>query len=552
MSGGQPTPAAPVPTSRPAAADGLPQVQRSHSLAAADAIIVRGFRFAGNTVVSDDDLDGVARAARAQYKAQGQALTIEQLERIRQALSAHYVALGYVNSGAILPDQTVDDGVVRFVIVEGELSEIEIRSLDAAGGRLRLRDEYVESRVRAGITTPLNVNTLRDTLELLRQDRNVRRVSAVLAPGTAPGKSSLELGIEEAPLFEMGLSFNNHHTPSAGAERLEAFIDVLGPLGRGDNLAMNFDITEGGFDEMDWAGFDQFFVHYDLPVTASGTTLAFDIERSDELVIEQPFQLLDIANESSSFGVTVRHPIYRKPNHELGIFVSGAYRTSESTLLDEPFPFEPGATNGEMNVAVLRLGADYLRSRRKSAWSARSTFSIGTGWFGATDNPDGAPDSQFLAWLGQVNYVRRLGDTGSSLSLRGAAQLAEDALPSLEKFTIGGFDTVRGYRENRLVRDSGLIASAELRLPLAGAPMRDGRSIVELVPFIDAGYGEDHSPATLGEKNFISSIGVGVVATPVRHLHMEVFYGYPFEKFPEDDDLQDEGIHFAVSYSIEF
>jgi len=546
-------PPATMPASQPAS-DGLPAVVRDGSIAAVDAVVVRGFRFTGNSAIGDRELDKVARAARAPYQSQGKALTLEQLERIRQALSTRYVERGYVNSGAILPDQTVADGIVQFDIVEGTLSKIEVRPLvtDGKRKRLRLREDYLERRLRAGTGDPLDVNELRDTLQLLRQDPNVRRVNATLEPGLSPGESVLGVSVEEAPLVEAGLSFNNHHTPSAGAERFEALFDVRSPLGIGDHLAANFDLTEGGFDEMAWSGLDQFAVHYALPITASGTTLAFDVQRSDELVIEQPFQLLDITSESNSFSLTLHHPLYRTPTRELGVFVSGAYRTSETSLLGERFSFEPGAINGEMDITVVRLGAEYVHARRSDSWAVRSTFSIGTDWFGATDNPSGIPDSQFFAWLGQANYVRRLGNEGALLSLRGAAQLAEDALPSLEKFAIGGYDTVRGYRENRLVRDSGVIGSVELRLPLAAAPMRDGRSIVELVPFVDAGYGRDRSFGLPGEKEFISSIGTGIVASPVRHLHMEVFYGYPFEKFAEDDDLQDLGIHFAIVYSREF
>ncbi|MCG8125444.1 MAG: hypothetical protein N0E55_16025, partial [Candidatus Thiodiazotropha taylori] len=73
------------------------------------------------------------------------------------------------------------------------------------------------------------------------------------------------------------------------------------------------------------------------------------------------------------------------------------------------------------------------------------------------------------------------------------------------------------------------------------------------IPFFDYGRSWDrddnlttHSAATL------TSIGVGLTARPMDDLYMELFYG---KQLKDDDyqagqehDLQDEGIHFSVSY----
>ena len=72
------------------------------------------------------------------------------------------------------------------------------------------------------------------------------------------------------------------------------------------------------------------------------------------------------------------------------------------------------------------------------------------------------------------------------------AQISADPLLSIERFAIGGRDTVRGYRENQLVRDSGVVASAELRIPLWRDSLR--RPLLELVPFMDYGTGWNDGP----------------------------------------------------------
>jgi hemolysin activation/secretion protein len=537
-----------APATRPATGWTLPPVEPDQGFAAVDALEVRGFRFTGNDAIGSRELNEVAARARRQFTSA--TLTLEQLERIRQSLTTHYVGRGYINSGAILPDQTVSDGIIHFEIVEGRLSAVEIATHAANPRRRpRLRERYVAERI--SVTPPLKLDRLGDQLELLRQDPSLRQISAELQPGFALGESILKVDVVEAPLIGAELSFNNHHTPSSGAERFDAFVELRNPTGLGDALSFTYGITEGGWDEMRWAGDNAFGIGYTVPLTARGTTLALDYQRSDELVIEQPFAGLDIASVSDSFSLTLRHPVRRSPTREFAMFASAAYRTSETFLAGEPFSFEPAAQDGRIDLAVLRLGAEYTAARRVAALSLRGSVNVGSDAFGATDNPDGIADGQFVYFLGQAGYVHRLGDTGTRLALRGAFQLAGDSLPSLEQFPIGGHDSVRGYRENRLVRDSGVYGAIELHLPLPG-PSREGRSIWELVPFVDAGYGEDRDRDGLDETNFISSVGLGIVASPIKLLLIEVFYGYPFEKFPNSDDLQDEGLHFAVRLRHEF
>lgn len=48
---------------------------------------------------------------------------------------------------------------------------------------------------------------------------------------------------------------------------------------------------------------------------------------------------------------------------------------------------------------------------------------------------------------------------------RAAAQLTPDSLLPLEQFSVGGIATVRGYGQNQLVTDNGVLGSLEVRLP---------------------------------------------------------------------------------------
>jgi hemolysin activation/secretion protein len=61
-------------------------------------------------------------------------------------------------------------------------------------------------------------------------------------------------------------------------------------------------------------------------------------------------------------------------------------------------------------------------------------------------------------------------------------QLTPDSLLSLERFSMGGVDTVRGYRQNQLVADNGILGSVEVRVPLTSDPR-----VLQLAPFFEIG-----------------------------------------------------------------
>ena len=532
----------------------LPPVQAQPGDAgeAALAVTVTKFRFTGNTVISDREL------AKAVEGYVGRPLTIEMLEQARVAVTEYYIRKGYINSGARLPDQEIDKGVVTFDVVEGRLNEI---NLTQSGGEDkarrprpgRLNPEYVKGRIRRGADGPLNIVRLNDQLELLRQDRNVQRINAELRPGLVPGESYLDVTVVERNPLHGGFRFSNSRPPSVGAEQLDAFASHGNLTGNGDLLALRYGITQGGFEEMEFAGADDFSVDYVIPVTPADTTVALNYTRSNAPVVEETFQDLDISSESDSVSLTVRQPFFRRTRNlrstEAAVFGTFAYRDNQTFLLGEPFSFSPGAEDGRSAVAAIRFGQDFTTSGQRDALSLRSTFSLGTTWLGATKSgQDDLPDGQFISWLGQVQYVRLIPRTDSRAVVRVGGQLTRDPLLSIEQFSIGGIDTVRGYRENQLVRDVGVAGSVEAYVPLLRG--RGGASVLDLVPFVDVGYGRNVNDEPPAET--LSSVGVGLQFAPNEHLSAQIFYGYALN--PVDvgrhKDLQDRGISFSVTWLV--
>lgn len=500
--------------------------------------VLRDVTFEGNTVLTDEQLNEVAAPFI------GQPVAAEQLEDLRQRLTRLYIDAGYINSGAVLPDQAVVEGRVKYLIVEGELSEITVV------GNERMRSSYLEDRIALDAGPPLNVNDLQERLRILLDDPLVERVDAELGPGLRPGESELRVRVEETSPFQVNLEIANDRPPSVGAVQGRAQLVGRNWTGLGEITSLSISKTEGLRDIQGQIG---------VPVTPWDTRLIFLVGDTDSEVVEEPFNVIDVESRSRDYEFTLRQPVYRAPGQELAAGLTFARRESETFLLGEPFSFAEGVEDGRSVVSVFRGVVDWLDRSQDQVIALRSTFSGGIDVLGATINPSPVPDGRFFSWLGQVQLVRRF-DVAEVRNIRivtrGEAQLTDDRLLPLEKFAIGGADTVRGYRENFLVRDNGWDASVELRVPVFELPipfvpseLEDGR--VDIAPFFDIGQSwnsevEDPDPKT------ISAVGIGLRWAPIRNVLASLYVGFRLKDVedPTDWDLQDDGIHFSIRTSL--
>src|ERR1043166_6374145 len=258
----------------------------SGKLGSAARLFVRGFHFEGNSAFSSEKLAEVT----GPYT--NREITSGELEEARRAVTLHYINHGYVNSGAVLPDQTPTNGIVTIRVVEGHVSRIEVR------GNHWLRDGFITRRVQRWDGPPLNVNELKEGLQLLRQIPNVRQVNAELKPGAAPGEGVLDVRVADQQPFRVGLQADNHRPPSVGAEQISLIASDLNLTGHSDPLSVRYGIANSGEGSFGFSGFDNLEASYALPLNRYDTTVGVQGSRLDTSIVEEPFANLDIASET--------------------------------------------------------------------------------------------------------------------------------------------------------------------------------------------------------------------------------------------------------------
>jgi hemolysin activation/secretion protein len=488
---------------------------------------VQSIVFRGNTAIPTGELDAVA----APYR--GRLVSVAEIEELRQALTRYYVERGYINSGALLEPDSAPQ-TLTYRIVEGRISSIRIHGL---GG---LDEAYIADRLVRDGDGPANIDLLRERFQLLLGDPLIARMNARLIPGEQPGEAILDIDVVRNRPYQVTAFFNNYHTPAIGSE----FVGVTGSLanltGRGDRLDLLYqDSTE--FSSGGWGG-----VAWSVPLNYSGTSLNLQAQRIESAVVEYPLSALNIRDTLDIYDVGLSQFLVQSLRQTLSVGVDASYRRDYTTLLGEPFSFVPSEPSGTTRATTLRLWQEYTYRLIDQVLALRSTFSF------VHNNAQAIPglppttsvtDSHYWYWLGQAQYARQVIDNGAQVVLRGAAQATSGNLLPLDQIPIAGVYEVRGYRENQIVSDKGVILNAEFHYPVLQEP-RNGAGLW-LIPFYDWGRGKNQNVAatTLSSAGLAARFnwkGIEIdVSKAWRLIHPAVLDSL-------HGNAQDRGINFQV------
>jgi hemolysin activation/secretion protein len=482
---------------------------------------VKRVQVLGSTVLTDE----ITKLTRALENKQ---VNFDDLVGLRSAITKLYVDNGYITSGAFLPsNQRLTEGIVQIQVIEGELEGIEITGLT------RLRQSYIRSRLARAGKSPLNRPQLERGLQLLQLDPSLEQVNAELTAGSAPGRSILRLSLKEAPPLNAGIEIANNQPPSIGSIQGSVFASYANVTGFGDRISFDYGRTQG---------LNSYDILYALPLNGLNGSFNFRYSKNNSEIIEDIFQELGIRSESETLSFSVRQPLVRSPQTEFAIGLGLDLRQSQTFLLaDIPFSFSIGPEDGKSRVTVIRFFQDWLNRSATRVLAARSQLNFGIDAFGATINDLGT-DGRFFSWLGQFQWVQQWSPRMLMVA-RIDTQITPDSLLSLEQFSLGGVDTVRGYRQNQLVADNGILAALEFRIPLTGDPR-----ILQLTPFVEVGTGWNNRTID-PDPRVIAGLGAGLRWQIVRDLNLRLDYGFPLVDVGDrGGSLQEQGFYFSLRY----
>jgi hemolysin activation/secretion protein len=465
------------------------------------------FEYDGNTVFSDTQLDAVVQNWLGKHA------NFQDILNARDALNQFYWDQGYITSFVYVPvmeNQSVtrDRGVVSLKVVEGKISQINVK------GDPRL-SSYIQRELSDLTRQPLSESTLQERLRFLQGDRYIASLSAELSQGLTPDTSILNIKAQAQPSLSIQAGSNNQRVSSIGQNEQRLDFGYRNPLGLGDDVSAGYGRTQGSSD---WG------IAYSLPLSSQRTKLGIEYRQISSRIIQAPFDQIDVRSRSQSWDVSLNQILSQRAirnitrSIEAGVTLS--FLHNQSTVLGQAFPVSLGSdAQGRTRVVALRLHQGFQQRSQSTSIALRSQFSLGLPLFGATQNTS-APDSQFFSWQGQALFLKQLkiGD----FIFRGEFQIADQPLLSSEQFNLGGASSVRGFRQDALLADNGLLASLELKIPLQ--PKREQG--FHLIPFADVGTTWNHGGNSRAPTGTLGAIGLGLEWTQAPFA-ARINYGFP-------------------------
>ena len=503
---------------------------------------VKQFKLQGNTVLEPEAIEAILKDYR------DRPITFADLLELETKLTRLYTENGYINSAVIIPAQNVSKGIVTINAVEGQVAEINV---DVNG---RLKEGYIRSRLKRGAGTPLNINELQEALQLLQLNPLIENLNAELSVGLSRDRWMLDVDVNQGKAFDPVLFANNYRTPSVGSFQRGIELNHNNVLGYADSASFIYKNTDGSND---------FDGSYRIPVNSMDGTVGLRYRYVDSEIIEEDFENLNIESETSEFELTLRQPLLIKANAEstqefaLGLEFS---RLSNSTTIDpeggegrQPFDLSSNIDTrdfddvGDTRISAVRFFQDWTKRTRRDVIAARSQLSAGLDIFDATVNESEA-DLNFVSWRGQVQWLRQIVSSSDiNLLLRSDIQLSSSDLVPLEQFSLGGAESVRGYRQDALLSDGGIFASAEVRIPFYR--WNSIQSNISVIPFFDVGTSWSNSDNPNQEEDTVASFGVGLQLNLDDSLRARIDYGIPLVDVKDNDNtLQEKGLYLSLEY----
>lgn len=436
--------------------------------------------------LSEEDLDGIV----ADYV--GNRVDFSQIQRLVQDVNDLYTRKGVVTASAVLPPQTLSEGILKVRLVEGTLSTVAI------SGNNKIPDSFVLDRVR--LTTGNNivdVPTAAEDITRFNQLYNSQlRVS--LQPGALFGTTELALELSEPKTNQLSFFIDDQGVQSTGQTQVGAFFQSYSLLTPDDNL-----LAFGTLSQRSLSG----TLSYDAPVTPDGTRLGLTYSRSAIEVIEGPTKPLNIEGSSASLGASLTVPAYISATWSL--FGVGGLSYGISDSFSNSTPLVDSATTRYS----LALFATY--NDQNVAFTIRPQVALAN-----AEDFIASTNREATLFTGSFNGTYQL-ESGIALTANGAWQYTDTKLlPGDLLFQIGGPSTVRGFPSNGSSGDSGYFVQFEAHKIMDIDGWANGS---DLFGFIDIGS----VYSTFPERVSFASAGAAIEYPLSDKSLFEIGVGFP-------------------------
>ncbi len=434
-----------------------------------DGFTVHRYVVEGNTILAEDIIDKIL----APYRRSG--LQFADLEKARLQLEKTYHQAGYPTVLVVLPEQTIEDGMVRLNVVEGRLLNIHVTG-NHYFDRYNILGKLPSLRPGALLYEPKFIKEL----DAVNANPDLK-VAPVLKLGEEPGTVDLELKVKERMPVHARVEADNKGPITTPRNRLIAEIQHTNVFGGDEILTVNTIQTP-----TDWGAVQNYGASFVLPIIWPNHLLSIYASKALSTSVLAGGSLsvgggdVTFAGNATIAGIRYMFPIAQGGwgTHQLSVGVdykrlertTGQFPEPLGTLtLLSPIQYTPAS------ITYIGFLPDGLGLTRLSL-SARG-YVAGLIPGGRKEDFTGDPNDfnnpgqnragstgTFAVLQGGLDRAQEL-PYGFTVALHADGQWGSQPLIPAEQYFAGGMDTVRGYDNFEVIGDHAVRGRAELITP---------------------------------------------------------------------------------------
>ncbi|MBK8958920.1 MAG: ShlB/FhaC/HecB family hemolysin secretion/activation protein [Proteobacteria bacterium] len=489
------------------------------------------YQVEGNTMLPQEDVE------RAVYGHLGEGKSIADVNDAQKQLETLYHERGFGSVLVDVPEQDVQNGVVKLKVTEGRVGRMQVTgSRYFSLGRIKSKLPSLASG-----EVP-NLSQVQKELATLAQMSRDRTITPVLKPSRTPGKLDVELKVKDTLPLHGSLELNDRYSADTTHLRLNAALHYDNLWQREHSIGIAYQVSPEASDEVEvysanylWRFEDSdhllalYGVKSNTNVATIGTlgVIGSGVIGGARYIV--PLTAFDGVYHSLSLGAD-----YKDFDEQIGFDQGGTVVTPISYLKFSAAYSGTYAWHQQLShvEAVFNLGPDGLGNTHKEFERKRFKAKPSFAYLQVTaDNLTPLP-------------------AGAALFARVSGQVSGDPLITNEQFSVGGVDDVRGYLEAERLGDNAVASTLELRsMNLARHYPKQLRNL-ELVAFTDAAALRTLSPLPGSKKSaMLWSTGLGVRVEAAKHLEAALMWAYPL-RAGDRTPSGDQRVHFNLG--VEF
>ncbi len=404
--------------------------------------LVTSVKISGNTLFDTATLHILVADA------EGKKLTLQELGKLAARITDYYHDHGYPLTRAIIPAQTIRDGVVEIQVIEARYGKVTINNSSRVDDALL---KATLSPLQSG--NPIEQMELESSLLLLSDIPGIE-TSAILLPGQLVATSDLEIKTDPAQAVSGNVSLDNNGNKVTGRARAGGSVNFINPLHHGDVLSTS-GMSSG-------SGMNYGRVSYETLLDGTGTRMG-GAYSALHYILGDTLAVLNGHGTAQVGSLWLKHPFVR--SREFNLYGQVQYDSkrlrdhidTSGTRTDRHLENWTASVSGDARDTLLSGG---ISTFNLTLISGRVGFDDAAAQL--ADTATAKTQGRFSKWTANLVRLQRL-NSRDGLYFSFSGQWANSNLDSAEKMVAGGPYTVRAYDMGVVSGDSGYLGTAELR-----------------------------------------------------------------------------------------